>query len=424
MKILWLVNIIMPELAEHLGQKPSVFGGWLSGALEAVRASGYELVICTTEQTGRYTGRYEIDGVVYHVVKRADFSSMQAAFRTILAEEKPDLVHLYGTEFEHTWAMASITDPEKTLVSIQGLVTFCAEHVYGGVPDTVARDTRLHRLLRRIHRGGTSIELQRKNYIARSTPEINTLKTVRNVNGGTSWGDSCARMLQPGVHLFPCGLILRKSFYEGRLWDLDNCERHSIFTFYSSPIKGFDMFLRGLRYIVERYPDTHVYVAGNKCAFRRFSGLKRFIMDHAPDYDWYVQGLIEKNGLKDHITFMGYLDERGVLERVLRSHVFVSPSAMENHSTALGEAMISGVPSVASCVGGLQEMIDHGKDGFLYPFNEPYMMANYVCRLFENDELASRFSAKGREHAARTYDRLNNAEKLLDMYRTIADRGE
>ena len=31
MKILWLVNIVMPELAVHLGEKPSVSGGWLTG---------------------------------------------------------------------------------------------------------------------------------------------------------------------------------------------------------------------------------------------------------------------------------------------------------------------------------------------------------------------------------------------------------
>lgn len=424
MKILWLVNIVMPELAEHLGEKPSVFGGWLSGALEAVRSSGYELVICTTEQTGRHTGRYEVNGIVYHVVKREDFSSMQSAFRTILAEEKPNVVHLYGTEFEHTWVMANITDPEKTLVSVQGLVSFYAQHVYGGVPDTVARDTRLHRLLRRINKGGNSIELQRKSYLARAQSEINTLKTVRWVNGGTAWGDSCARIQQPGVKLLTCGLILRKSFYEGKRWDLESCEKHSIFTIYTYPIKGFDMFLHGLRHIVERYPDTHVYVAGNKCAYRRFSGLKRFLMDRAPDYDWYVQGLIERYGLKEHITFLGFLEERDMLERALRSHVFVSASAIENHSTALGEAMISGVPSVASCVGGLQEMIDHGKDGFLYPFNEPYIMADYICQIFEDDKLARRFSEKGYEHAAKTYDRRKNAEKLLDMYRTIADKGE
>ena len=46
MKILWLVNIIMPELAEQLGRKPSVFGGWLIGAMNAVREHNPECMEC------------------------------------------------------------------------------------------------------------------------------------------------------------------------------------------------------------------------------------------------------------------------------------------------------------------------------------------------------------------------------------------
>ncbi len=419
MKILWLVNIVMPELAEHLGRKPSVFGGWLTGALSAVRESGNELVICTTSRDAKLFGRYEVHGVTYYIVPESDVPAMQAAFRPILEHEKPDVVHLYGTEFEHTWALASLTDPEKTLVSVQGLVAYYAEHVYGGVPDSVARDTRLHKLLRRIGKGGASIGQQKKNYLARAQAEINTLKRVRYVNGGTSWGDGCARLFQPDVNILPCELILRDSFYDGRMWDMETIERHSIFTIYTYPIKGFDMFLHGLQWIVQHCPDTHVYVAGNRCAYRNYSGLRKKIMDLAPDYDWYVQGLIEKYDLKSNITFLGFLTEEQMRERLLKSHVFVSASAIENHSTALGEAMISGVPSVASCVGGLQEMIDHGKDGFLYPFNETYRMAEYVLQIFENDELAQSFSQNGHDHAARTYDREKNTQDLLNMYETI-----
>ena len=174
---------------------------------------------------------------------------------------------------------------------------------------------------------------------------------------------------------------------------LDKIERHSIFTIYTYPIKGFDMFLRGLRWIVQHYPDTHVYVAGNCCKYRRYRGIKKKIMDLAPDYDWYVQGLIEEYNLKKNITFLGFLNE----------------------------AMISGVPSVASCVGGLQEMIDHGKDGFLYPFNETYMMAEYVCQIFGNDEMARTVSQNGHDHASRTYDKEQNCKDLLNMYETITN---
>lgn len=419
MKILWLVNILMPELSEHLGREATVFGGWLIGAMNAVRDNGHKLVICTTRDDVELCGRYEVRGVTYYVVPSCDVPSMQTSFRPILEREKPDLVHLYGTEFEQAWALASLTDPNKTLVSVQGLVSRYAEHVFGGVPEKIARDNALHRLLRRFRKGGRSIELQRQNYLVRAEAEINTLKRVRYVNGGTAWGDNCARLLQPDVKLLPCELILRDSFYTGRLWELENIEKHSIFTVYNYPIKGFDMFLHGLKWIVQRFPDTHVYVAGNRCAYRNYHGLRKLIMDLAPDYDWYVQGLIEQYGLKDHIIFLGYLSEEQMHERLIRSNVFVSAAAIENHCTSLCEAMIAGVPCVASCVGGLQELVDHGKGGFLYPFNETYMMAAYVCRIFEDLELAKSVSQRGHEHAARVFDREQNCKALLDMYDVI-----
>ena len=421
MKILWLVNIVMPELSEHLGGKPSVFGGWLSGALQAVRDSGNELLIVTNSEHTKQPGRYDVNGVRYYLTAGRDEASMRAAFREILSAEAPDIVHLYGTEFLQSWAMAQEADPEKTLVSIQGLVSFYTEHVYGGVPEHVCRDTWLHKLLRRLKKGGRSIEEQRRSFEERAVGERKTLARVRYVNGGTAWGDGCARLIQPEVRLLPCGLILRESFYGPERWCYETCEKHSIFTIYTYPIKGFDMFLKALRYVVQRYPDTKVYVAGNKCANRSYRGLKKWAMDHAPDYNWYVQGLMEEYGLKDHLVFCGYLSEGEMRERHLRANVFVSASSIENHSTVLGEAMISGVPCVASCVGGLQEMIDHGKDGFLYPFDEPYMMAYYICELFQNRELAEQFSRLGHIHAARTYDKETNTKNLLEMYRTIAD---
>ena len=419
MKILWLVNIIMPELAKHLGAKPSVFGGWLSGALEAVRHSGDELVIVTNREDSKKTGQYDVNGVRYYLTAGTDDASMRSAFREILTAEKPDVVHLYGTEFPQSWAMAQETDPERTLVSVQGLVSYYADHVYGGVPEHVCRDTRLHRLLRRLKKGGTSIELQRQSYQKRSDSEIRTLERVRYVNGGTVWGEGCARLIQPDVRLLECGLILRESFYGPERWSYDTCEKHSIFTIYTYPIKGFDMFLRALRFVVRQFPDTKVYVAGNRCGYRKYTGFKRWLMNRAPDYDWYVQSLIEEYGLKDHLVFCGFLSEQQMRKRHLNANVFVSASSIENHSTMLGEAMISGVPCVASCVGGLQEMIDHGEDGFLYPFNEPYMMAYYICELFKRRDLAEQFSIKGHDHAARTYNRENNTKKLLEMYRTI-----
>lgn len=411
MKILWLVNIIMPELAEHLGKKPSVFGGWLTGAMKAVRESGNELVICTT---GNDTGRYDVNGVTYYICK-SEVQSM----REILDAEKPDVVHIYGTEFQQSWAMAQAADPNKMLVTIQGAMTYLKDVVYAGIPEDICRDNTMHKLLRTMNKGGESIELQKRSFERRAELEKKVLFQAKYINGGSEWGNAVAKSINLECTTLSCGLILRDSFYCDEIWDYESCDKHSIYILYSYPIKGFHKFLEALKTVVKKYPDTKVRVVANKLPYRHYRGLKKSIMDSAQDYNWYVQNMIEEYNLKDNIEFVGHLDEQQVKELMLKSNVFVSASAMENQSTSLGEAMILGVPSVASCVGAIQEMIDDGVDGFMYPFNEPYILADKIIRIFEDDELAKKFSAKGHEHASRTYNREDNCRKLLGMYETI-----
>lgn len=426
MKILWLVNIVMPELAEHLGRKSSVFGGWLTGAMQAVRTAGHELVVVTTSQDSQIIGRYETNGVVYHIVAKDSLVAMEADFRSIIHEELPTVIHIYGTEFDQSLAMARAADPERTLVTVQGLIGTCAQQIYGGVPDTVARDTMLHRILRRLHKGGRSLELQKRNYELRAVYERELLEQVRYVNGGSRWAEGYTYLVNPSLKQLQCQLILRDSFYGDRLWRSENCEKHSIMVVnsYANPIKGFDMMLKALRDVVRIYPETKVYAVGSCFNYRNYRGLRRKIMNLAPDYEWYIQSLLEQYDLSSHVEFLGYLTESQMRERMLKSNVFVSASAIENQSTSLGEAMMLGVPSIASCVGGVQQMITDGEDGFLYPFNEPYMLAYGICRLFGDSSLAEQFSQKGHDHAARTYDREKNSRDLLKMYESIAENAK
>ena len=419
MKILWLVNIVMPELADHLGQKPSVFGGWLSGAMNAVRQAGHELVVCTTEPR-RDIHRCDVSGVRYYVVPSGAVEEMKAHFRSILQQEVPDVIHIYGTEFEQCLAMAECTDVDRTVVQIQGAMTYLKDVVYAGLSERLCRDSWLHKLLRRLHKGGQSIDLQKQSFEQRAIVERKVLSRAKYIIGGSAWGNVVAKSINPDCTTFDCNLILRDSFYADERWSLESCERHSIYILFSYPIKGFHKFLDALPLILQQYPDTMVYVVANQLPIRHYSGLKRKIQDAAPDYNWLIQKQIEDHNLQNHLKFLGHLSESQVKERMLKSNVFISASAMENQSTSLGEAMILGVPSVASCVGAMLEMINHGEDGFLYPFNEPYLLADAVCKIFADRNLAVQFSQKGHDHAARTYDRELNARNLLRMYEQVA----
>ena len=83
--------------------------------------------------------------------------------------------------------------------------------------------------------------------------------------------------------------------------------------------------------------------------------------------------------------------------------------------------MILGVPSIASCVGAIQEVIEDGRNGFLYPFSEPYLLADKIITIFSDDELAVAFSDAAKARSQYIYDREQNLQSLLNIYNSIAE---
>lgn len=417
MKILWLVNIVMPELAVHLGEKPRVFGGWLTGALDAVRAAGHELTVCAVHALGAEP--VTLNGVRYLLLPEDEADYLTVHFRRILQQEQPELVHIWGTEFEPSWSLARAADPEKLLVTIQGSLEVIKDHARAGIPRRICRDTILHKLLRKLHKGGQAIDLQVKSFTERARFEVETLRRARYIHGGSGWGNAVARAIHPECVTMDANLILRSSFYDAPLWNADACEPHTIYALCTYPVKGFHKLLEAMPAILARFPDARIIAPGQGLIRRPYTGVKKAIMDAAPDYQWYLQGLMDQYDLWDHVQFTGYLTEEQVQTQLRRANVFVSPSSMENQSTALGEAMLLGVPAVASRVGAMEEMIDQGSDGFLYDFSDTEALAAHICRIFEDRDLARKFSENGRIHAQKTYDRRKNCADLLKIYETI-----
>ena len=103
----------------------------------------------------------------------------------------------------------------------------------------------------------------------------------------------------------------------------------------------------------------------------------------------------------------------------LRANVFVSPSSIENSPNSVGDAMLLGMPCVSSDVGGVKNLMEHGKEGFVYQADAPYMLAYYVCRIFEDEQLASLLGESAAKKAAATHDRAANTARLAEIYQEI-----
>lgn len=421
MNILWLVNLALPEASHLMGEKSSPFGGWLIISSKKIASIGdVELSIAfPSRKAGKYSclRGEKINYYPFIPVKDTDTQVIKynKSFEVLLCNLKPDIVHIHGTEITHTLSMVNTCKKLniKTVISIQGLVSKLEKHVYSNLPIHVIYGNTFRNIIMKDNVRGL-----KKLFKERGKNEIEALRKTHHVIGRTTWDKACSKQINPEVEYHFCNETLREEFYEYH-WDINNCEKFSIFLSQGEyPIKGLHHMLEAMPLILKEFPSAKVYISGKDIT--KSESLKdKLLMTY---YGKYIKKLIRKLKLTGNIVFTGPLGEKAMCHRYLRSHVFVCPSSIENSPNSLGEAMILGVPCVASFVGGVQDMLRDKEEGFLYQYDAPYMLAYYICEIFKNEDLALRFSKNAREHALKTHDRDENTRTLIKIYNEIVSQ--
>ncbi len=408
MKILWISNIILPELCHTFGIRKTSAGGWITGLWgELKKQTAHRLAIClpVCDEYRMKDGRYE-NYQFYSFYARITDGTLHMAeqrFMNILSDFQPDIVHIWGTEYLHSLAMLRACGrcnlSKQVVVNIQGLVSFCALHYDFGLKQSVVEK----------ESGGNSIKKEMDNFRLRGMCEKEVLKNVRYVIGRTEWDRACVMQINPALNYFHCGEILRNEFYENeKKWSSSTCRRHSIFISQAAyPLKGFHLIIKTLAELKAGYPDLSVYIAGTN------------LMEYESVYAEYIRQEISKQKLEDTIIFTGRLSAGEMLGYYNMANVFLSASTIENSSNSICEAMCTGVPVVSGYVGGCPSLIEHGTSGFLYPLNECYMLRYYIEKIFEDPLMADHIS----KNEIKRSQKLNNIQEIvsntLDIYDSI-----
>lgn len=418
MKILWLVNIPTEEASILMGSTPLPYGGWFNSISKLVAENdSIELSIAFPKPKLKNVRIFNGHRIKYYAFPAPRKSlgkekKSNGSLARILEEANPDLVHIFGTEFPQSNTMARLCKEKlvRCVIQIQGLVSVIAKHYSAGLSERVQRRSTFRNIVLR-----DNIKQQEKLFASRGKLEIEAIGSVKHIIGRTTFDKTCSTQINPEASYYRCNETLREEFYN-HLWSINNCERHSIFVSQASyPLKGLHQVLEAMPIILKKFPDTKVYVAG-KDKTKATSFRDRLEM---PYYGKYLRKVILKYGLENNVQFTGILDEKKMCLSYLQSHIFVCPSSIENSPNSLGEAMILGVPSIASYVGGIPDLLMHNQEGYLYQFDAPYMLAHYICEIFGNDRLAARFSANARKHALETHDREENLDKLFEIYSEV-----
>ena len=418
MKILWLTNIALPEASLLMNEKPSPFGGWfVSGSKILAEQNDIKLSIAFPKKElskVRVLQGEKIYYCAFPIISEKDIRSNKknTYLHEILDSIKPDLVHIFGTEYAHTLAMVNFCQEKNInmMISIQGLVSIYARHYMACLPANIQNRFTIRDFIKQ-----DNLKQQQSKFIKRGAFEIEALQKVKHVIGRTTWDRACSLQINPDLQYHFCNETLRDEFYK-HSWDINRCEKHSIFVSQGSyPIKGLHFMLEAMPLILKRFPDTKLYVSGQNII--KADTLKGKLK--ISSYGKYIKELIGRYNLGKSVVFTGILDEKQMCERYLKSNVFVCPSSIENSPNSLGEAMLLGVPCVASDVGGVIDLLTHREDGFVYQTDAPYMLAHYVCEIFSSDDLSLEFSKKARKHAIKTHNKEENTKRMMEIYREI-----
>jgi len=420
MKVLWFSNTPATGIEAMYGPNPlRATGGWLYALNKGIEN---KLELHVAFQHPYKLARFRHGNTSFHPVYTGNIlvqrlrerlglyrprRFLRESYLRVVKDVQPDLIHIHGTESPYLMILGATDIP--TVISIQGNLTVCSHKYCAGF-----HGRHLH--VPASHNGALlrSFLLGRKTYRRgmdklRQTAEVERtyLQKAQHIIGRTDWDRRITSMLAPKSRYFLGQELLRGGFYDAE-WSQKGAPSEApniIFTTTGDGyFKGFETLCHSLSIL-------------------RGAGL---------NVEWRVAGVSE-NSLINQITrrelgtaypqeglvLLGALDEHELIKHMLGANLYVMPSHIENSPNSLCEAMLLGMPCIATDAGGTGSILTNNQDGILLQDGDPWAMAGAVQELLADRDRSMRYGAAARERAIIRHNRETVVSSLMRIYETI-----
>jgi glycosyltransferase involved in cell wall biosynthesis len=159
--------------------------------------------------------------------------------------------------------------------------------------------------------------------------------------------------------------------------------------------KGHDTLIAAAALVIERHPDVELSFIGD-------GPLRASLVRQ-----------VNLRGLRSRVRFLG--ERPDVAAQLSSADLFVLPSRTEACPNAVLEAMASGLPIIASRVGGVPELIESGVDGLLVPADAPGELASAINSLIEQPALAAGLGRAARAKAEKRF----SFDRMIDGFERL-----
>jgi glycosyltransferase involved in cell wall biosynthesis len=201
-----------------------------------------------------------------------------------------------------------------------------------------------------------------------------------------------------------------------------------------SPEKGVHTLIDAMTDIVRRFPDVRLDVLGGRSQLPRgylvelsddphVSALARFYSgDDRDAYARSLDAMVHDAGLADHVRFHAAVPYAQLNTFYGNADIVVNPSLSESFGRSLIEAMAFGRPVVVTRTGGMTEIVEDKREGFVVAPDDPSALAAAIGKLLSDPELAYRMGNAGRETVVARYNWDEIAARAMAVYtETLAD---
>ena len=128
-----------------------------------------------------------------------------------------------------------------------------------------------------------------------------------------------------------------------------------------------------------------------------------------------LKTLVFKYGLQDRIKFLGFRED--IPEILLSMDGYICASHTEGFSNAILEAMASGLPIIATNVGGNSEIITNEITGLLFKPKDKNGIINTMIKIMENNPLSEKLSKEALKTVNEKYSTKKMVESYIDIYK-------
>ena len=169
------------------------------------------------------------------------------------------------------------------------------------------------------------------------------------------------------------------------------------------PKYGVDYLLRAFRVLSGRNPQL---------------ALKLLVVGGGSQRE-QLETLAARLGIQESITFTGHVPYREIARWHNMIDVSVFTSESESFGVAAVEASACGNPVVASNVGGLPEVVEHGVTGFIVPPRDPHKTADAIEKLVLDGSLRACMGSAGRQRVKKLFNWDDNVSQMIEIYDSI-----